>query len=365
MNRNERREHMQKFRLCFNCLRLGHRSKDCNSRTYSVPNCGRRDSKILHCDFSKKEATTGVSDAMRAVATMITQGGLPVVLMKLVNGNHSLSLLAMCDTGSSISFVDKSIVSALQLQGRKASLSVAGIHGSQDVKNEIVPIAVSALEKTRLLTSVEFSVHAKLKFGYPIVDMQGLKDRYPHLKNLPNPSYNLNEAQIIFGQDCYDIHHPLEFKTSDDKTAPWAVKSKIGWASSGPLPTKQAATPATTATSVSEDKLANLLSKCWDIESYASNCKFTIHSKDEHREKKTLEQTTRFTGERHEVMELSRKSEKSLEKVDSIWRNGKQVMKKSSHKSLRQTDQRKLRRLSRPSHNHHQFLDWSGVWKSV
>ena len=164
---------MQKFRLCFNCLRLGHWSKDCNSRTYSVPNCGRRDNKILHCDFSKKEATTGVSDATRAVATMITQGGLPVVLIKLVNGNHSLSVLAICDTGSSISFVEKSVVSALQLQGRKASLSISGIHISQDVNNEIVPIAFSAHEKSRLLTSVEFYVNAKLKFGYQIVDMQG------------------------------------------------------------------------------------------------------------------------------------------------------------------------------------------------
>ena len=30
---NERREHVQKFILCFNCLRPGHRSKDCKSRT--------------------------------------------------------------------------------------------------------------------------------------------------------------------------------------------------------------------------------------------------------------------------------------------------------------------------------------------
>ena len=52
-------------------------------------------------------------------------------ICKVVNRNHSLSLLTMCDTLSSISFVDNSIVSTLQLQGQKASLSVAGIHGSQ------------------------------------------------------------------------------------------------------------------------------------------------------------------------------------------------------------------------------------------
>ena len=149
MKLNERREQVQKLRLCFNCLRPGHRSRDCRSKTCSVPNCGRRHNKLLHSDFSKKEATTSVSDATTALATNITQGGLPVVRIKLVNGNHSLSVLAMCDTGSSISFVDKSIVSTLQLQGRKASLSVAGIHGSEYVKTEIVPIALFQHTRSR------------------------------------------------------------------------------------------------------------------------------------------------------------------------------------------------------------------------
>ena len=143
-NENMRR---QKFRLCFNCLRPGDRSKDCKSRTCSVPNFGQRN-KFLHSDFSKKQAITGAPDASTAVATMVTQGGLLVVRIKLVNGNHSLSELEICDTGSSHFFVDKSIVPTLQFQGQKASLSVAGIHGSQDVKTEIVPIVVSAHEKS-------------------------------------------------------------------------------------------------------------------------------------------------------------------------------------------------------------------------
>ena len=145
---NERREHVQHFRLCFNCLKPGHMSKDCRSRTCSVPSYGRRYNRLLHSEPPKKETTKNVSDATTAVATNITQGGLPVVRIKLRNRDLSLNVLAMCDSGSPISFVDKSVVSKLQLQGRKASLSVAGIHGSQDVKTEIVPIAVSAHEKS-------------------------------------------------------------------------------------------------------------------------------------------------------------------------------------------------------------------------
>ena len=186
MKVNEWREHVQKLRLCFNCLKPGHMSKDCRSRTCSVPSCGRRHNRLLHSELPEKETTKNVSDATSAVATNITHGGLPVVRIKLTNKDLSLNVLAMCDSGSSISFVDKSVVSNLQLQGRKASLSVAGIHGSQDVKTEIVPRAVSAHEKSRPLRTVQFYVHEKLKLGDQIVELQELKDRYPHLRKLPS-----------------------------------------------------------------------------------------------------------------------------------------------------------------------------------
>ena len=99
---NERREHVQKLRLCFNCRKPGHMSKDCRSGICSVPSCGRRQNRLLHSDLPKKENTKNVSDATTAVATNITQGGLPVVQIKLTNRDLSLNVLAMCDSGSSI-----------------------------------------------------------------------------------------------------------------------------------------------------------------------------------------------------------------------------------------------------------------------
>ena len=73
------------------------------------------------------------------------------------------------------------------------------------------------------------------------------------------------------------------------------------WALSGPLLAKQEATLATTATSASENKVASQLIKWWDIESYASNCDVTGHSKDEQRAIERLEQTSPFTGESYGI----------------------------------------------------------------
>ena len=90
------------------------------------------------------------------------------------------------------------------------------------------------------------------------------------------------------------------------------MKSKIGWALSGPLLAKQATTVATTLTSIADDKLANQLIKWWDIKSYYSNCDVTGHSKEEQRASKTFEQATRTNGERQEVGLLWREDEVKL-----------------------------------------------------
>ena len=155
-------------------------SKDCKSRTCSLPNCWRR-----HSEF-QKDTTKSISDATTAVATNIAQGGLSVVRIKLSNSELNINVLEMCNLRYSISIVDKPVVYKLPLQGSKASLSVAGIYSSQDVNTEIAPIAVSAQERSRPMTTLQFYLLEKLKIGGQIVELQELQDRYSHLSSLPD-----------------------------------------------------------------------------------------------------------------------------------------------------------------------------------
>ena len=64
---------------------------------------------------------------MRAVVS------LQVVSVKLSNGVDSVDTLAVCDTGSTLSFVDSGIKSLLGIDGTKFTLSVAGINGTKDM----------------------------------------------------------------------------------------------------------------------------------------------------------------------------------------------------------------------------------------
>ena len=69
----EWREQLQRLRSCFNCLRLGHRSKISKSRNCSEPNFWERDNRLLHPKIPRKEAMTSASIASKAIATIITK----------------------------------------------------------------------------------------------------------------------------------------------------------------------------------------------------------------------------------------------------------------------------------------------------
>ena len=166
--------------MCLNFLIPNHRSLDCKSGTCSVPKCGTKHNNFLRSEFSKMETTTEGSDATTTVDTRTTPCGAYQTTEWKLQPERS----GMCDTGSWIPFVDKSNVCTLHL--RKASLSGAGIHGSKDVRSEIVPKNFSARTKSQPLTTVQFHFHEKLNLSNQIVDRQGLKRRYPYLRNQPN-----------------------------------------------------------------------------------------------------------------------------------------------------------------------------------
>ena len=125
----------------------------------------------------RKVAKTGhvvypiVENDITDFCIVTSQGGKAQLVSQTLKGHRNSESLIL--------FEDTWVVS-------KASLSVAEIHGSRDVKSEILPIAVTTCEKSRPLTTVQFYVHEKLMLGDQIVELQEFKDRYPDLSNLPN-----------------------------------------------------------------------------------------------------------------------------------------------------------------------------------
>ena len=169
MKLSERHDAVKKCNLCFSCLGSGHRIGQCKAnRTCGKDGCSKRHNRLLHGDDNKPKSqkensrsneTTNADAVMTANACT---GSLQVVPITLSNGNTSIETMAICDTGSTLSFVDKDIRDQLDVQGEALTLNIAGINGTKEMASEKVRIKVTTPNVSEL---VMFHVHPSMNLG--------------------------------------------------------------------------------------------------------------------------------------------------------------------------------------------------------
>ena len=108
MSVKQRRDAIYQLKACFNCLKLGHSSKECPS-TQSCRSCSKRHHTHLHDETNQSANTTHCSTAGSAERPSLLQI-LPVTLSR--DGN-SVNTYAFLDNGSVASMMLTKTVSAL------------------------------------------------------------------------------------------------------------------------------------------------------------------------------------------------------------------------------------------------------------
>ena len=304
---NERYETLKKLKLCFCCLN-SHMIKDCKSeRVCDVNGCTKKHNRMLHVDFEKsaKDKSEEHRSQNRAGSSSMLStehsGFLQMIPISIGSDKRCVETIALCDTGSTVSFMDQSLVSLLRLKGKESVMSVAGIHGLSDMKTEVVTANVGPSETETNGDTLTFCSHPNLNVGDKKYDFKTLKQEYDYLSDLPDIEISMKDVKVILGQDAYHLIRPLEYK-SGEKSQPWAVKTALGWTVSGALPKKETSHLSVSCNlSVASDPLSDQMKKWWDMETYSSVCNVTGKSKEEKRALSILEKTTKHNGERYEV----------------------------------------------------------------
>ena len=293
-----RYEKAKELKLCVCCLAGKHVVKDCTYKACGVKGCNKRHHRLLHRETNGRRKDSGVEyPQQKAEANCILlteeQWNPTVIPLIIQVGNKQDSTLALCDSGASLSFIDKTLADKLNVHGEEMFLSVAGIHGTNDVKWERFTVGIrgKAMSDTHHMTVY---THPNIDAGTKIYNYQELSLAYSHLSVLSEETLKLKDVKMILGQNCYHIYRPVEYKSCTNGE-PWAVKTKLGWTLCGPLPRQKA------VQMTEDDLLAEQIKTWWDIESYASRCDVSGRSKDDEKVLLMLEQTTKFHGERYEV----------------------------------------------------------------
>jgi hypothetical protein len=305
---SERYDLVKQLRLCFSCLSADHRIRDCKAPKCGVNGCERRHNKLLHSntprevkpDEVKKEAHPTLLSKSEAV----DHKGLLQIVPLRVYGKHGFTdTMAVCDTGSTQTWIDDAFRKKIGLAGTPTTLNIAGIHGTSEVDSHIVHMKIGSTLKNGVKPAMVKSYsHPRLNVGSNVYDVKKLKQEYPHLDCLSSENVDLSRVKVLLGQDAFHLIRPLEYKSSNDKS-PWAVRLPLGWTLSGPLPSQLAEDCVSTfyARCTEDTQLVEQVRHWWDIESYASRCQVLSRTSEDKRAQQLLDETTTHDGERYKV----------------------------------------------------------------
>jgi hypothetical protein len=300
----ERLEMVKAARLCFNCLNGRHTVNNCRStRVCDVPGCGKKHSKFLHRirhGVQQSEAavrqTNGAGNTSRdndngetrvrsviqgSYATNTNASGnntragsrvaLPVVpvLIRSASWSTPLQTYALLDTGSTGSFCSKQVASALRLHGREETLSLntLGMSGQETVTSA-VSLLVSDSEGMQTVTLPTVYVIDKIPVNVSTVAINNDLSQWPHLRDIPLATVDILEVGLLIGQNYPEIIMPIEVRRAEHGSAPYAVKTLLGWTINGPLCDDGSAVNQQFSSFVQIDgNLECMLEKFWQLDS--------------------------------------------------------------------------------------------------
>ena len=143
MNVTDRYVAVRKERLCYGCLGKWHAIKDCKVHPCGINGCTKKHNRLLHSENQMDEG----SHAVNVSAATINQSNqvtsfLQIVPVSVQSGGNRLSTYVFLDSGSTVSFIDQSVKNQLQAKGTDVTLNIGGIHGTQDLRTEKLPITI-------------------------------------------------------------------------------------------------------------------------------------------------------------------------------------------------------------------------------
>ena len=281
MNVEERGQKAKELKLCFKCLSDAHQMRNCSGRLCDVNGCGKPHHRLLHRTYKNVEQKKNVEnvDEVSNLSSMRSSGVLPVIPVLIGSGSKTVKTFALCDSGESLSFVDESLMKALNLTGQPVDLNVAGIHGTSDISSKRLRVRIGD-QDGKVKEDIMAYSHPDVNAGNRTYNLKKLKEEYPHLSVLKDSTINLKDVKVILGQDCYHLHRAIGYRKCG-KSKPWAVLTKLGWMLSGPLPQQETAKFATESLVFADvDPLVDQMKTRSRMELYTSHCSVSEMSKE-------------------------------------------------------------------------------------
>ena len=113
----------------------------------------------------------------------------------------------------------KNLATKLNLKGTPTKLIVHGINSQQVVDTEIVELKLTPVHSGGSCCTFDVTPYVRktLHVGNDAIDVDQLKQQYPHLEPVALSKYSYGDVEVILGQDVFHSIRLLEYFESDRK----------------------------------------------------------------------------------------------------------------------------------------------------
>ncbi|XP_055068032.2 uncharacterized protein [Misgurnus anguillicaudatus] len=256
----ERVKFVYSEKLCFGCLKIGHSSKHCISRSV-CEKCGKHHPTCLHQDWGEKPICEG-----RQMQSTVSQGSaeskceqpndyletslaisnrviqydrnthtssiLPVYVSSATNPEEETLVYALLDTQSDTTFILKDIADLLPVKQDPVRLNISTITSKTMVvsSNKLYGLQVRGLRsEERINLPVTYTREYIPANKSDIPTCKSAKS-WPHLEHLADemaPELDC-EVGLLIGYNCSQVLLPRNV-VSGKEGEPFAQKSVLGW----------------------------------------------------------------------------------------------------------------------------------------
>lgn len=232
-------------RLCFGCLKIGHRSKDCKERK-SCDSCHRLHPTSLHGDLKVKTSNDVNSKEQRLDITKATSNNskvkysqatysmiVPVWITHMNNPNDEKLIYALLDDQSDTTFVKENVLQDLGVKGEKTCLCLSTLHDENKMvdTNKVKGLVVQDLKRQVMIPLPKTFTRASIPAQRSQIPRPESAKLWPHTQHIAKqlmPYQNDIEVGLLIGLDCTRALIPREVITGDDNS-PYALRTDLGW----------------------------------------------------------------------------------------------------------------------------------------
>ena len=326
MTQKERFEILKKNGRCFNCFKLFHLAKDCNTKPMCERDgCSRKHHTLMHFDRSEDTRPPSQHNGAGAPsqqngaghAEQPTQMGtgkvechhtvkgrndvcLRVLPVKVHYGTKEVVTWALLDDGSDTSLCEEGLVEELGLSGETREYKLTTVNGSNSSqKGKEVCFSIQGLNSDEEIEMERVWTVQNLPVSTKSIPRQENVDQWPHLKDIELSSADRGNIRLLIGSDTPDAFWVQEERRGHRKD-PYAIRTPLGWTVMGPSTNMNHGLSFSVHHISMEENLTNQVKRFWEMESCPADEKLG-ESVEDRKARAIMEKTVKFENGHYQL----------------------------------------------------------------